>query len=172
MSTHPQPIEYSPFSIQISSGTHPKTLADLDSFHKDSLYELVSAARGAYLMKLLAGKLATHVTKSSNVRDMSHLITDSARELERSLRMAACIANAPVSTTYPYLPLMPTKLVAPITKSAAQSPGAASVRPPLPRSQLPSTTQQGFAGHDLALLSQLNICQRRIARPRGVFEFI
>lgn len=170
MPTHTQQIEYSPFSIQISSGTHPKTLEELGSFQKDSLYELVSAAREAYLIKYLAGKLATDVTKSSNVRDMSHLIADSAREQERSLRMAACIANAPVSTTDPYLPLMPSKLAPPILNPATQIPGAASL--PSPASPLPSATKQGFGGLEVALMSHRNLSKHQLARHRGLLEFI
>jgi hypothetical protein len=169
MSAHEPKIEYSPYSIQISSGTHPKTLEDLNSFHKDSLYELVTAAREAYLMKHLAGKLASAVTKSSNVRDMSHLIADSAREQERTLRMAACIANAPVSTTYPYLPLMPTKMVTPVSTASTQAPGSPSVPPP---AAVPSVAKQGLGNAEVALLTNGNLRTRPLFQPLSFYEFI
>ena len=97
-----------PLAIMISSGSHPKTLEDLNQFHKDPMYELVSGTREAYLIKKLAGELATHVSKSENVQSIARLISDSASELERSWRMGSCMSNAPVSTAYPYLPTMPS----------------------------------------------------------------
>ena len=141
MPAHSSNGNYSPFAFQISSVSHPKTLEDLNSFHKDSLYELVSATRQAYLMKAIANKLAS-TTKSSNARDMANLIADSAREQERSLRMASCIANAPVSTAYPYLPVMPTKLSA----SAASTTDTKSSPSPSIAAPLPTPMKQSVGG--------------------------
>ncbi len=146
-------IGYAPFAYQISSATHPKTMDDLNTFHKDSMYELVSAVRDAYIMKTLASKLASNVTKSSNVRDMANLIADTAREQERALRMAACIANAPVSTTHPYLPVMPTKVSAPLAQ-AGPTASVPSKTPTQPAGSvpLPPPLKQGFGSVETSFL--------------------
>jgi len=146
---------YAPFAYQISSVTHPKTLDDLNTFHKDSMYELVSAVRDAYIMKTLASKLASHVTKSSNVRDMANLIADTAREQERALRMAACLANAPVSTTHPYLPVMPSKLSAPLSQAGPIS-SVPSQTPNQPAGSVPLSPplKQGFGSEETSFLHQ------------------
>ena len=162
MTIHAVQPDYAPFSFQISSVTHPKTLEDLDTFHKDSVYELVSAAREAYIMKVLANKLASGVTKSSNVRDMANLIADSAREQERSLRMAACIANAPVSTTYPYLPVMPTKLSSPVSQVGNNLTAPAAPNAATPGSApLPSALKQGFGGAEISIVCQTTLTRNR-----------
>lgn len=108
-------------AILISSVSHPKTLKDLDLLHKDPMYELVTGAREALLMKKLAHKLGTDVSKSKDVQNLSALISDSSREVERTWRMAACMANTPVSTSYPFLPTMPS--VAAVVKAAPVPPG-------------------------------------------------
>ena len=108
-------------AVLISNASHPKTLQDLDTVHKDPMYELVTGARQAYFIKHLANKLATKVSHSGDVTNIASLVNNSARELERNWRMAACMANTPVSTGYPYLPTMPAGSV------AAPVPGAAPV---------------------------------------------
>ena len=166
---------YSPFAFQISSASHPKTMDDLNTFHKDSMYELVSATRAAYLMKILASKLASHVTKSSNVRDLANLITDSAREQERSLRMAACMSNAPVSTTYPYLPVMPTKLSLqpsqnlPPSSAPVSSPSTPSGSGSVPLSQ---PLEEGIGNPALLLVNQCAYVTKETSPSFKWAEFI
>jgi hypothetical protein len=99
-----------PFAISVSHGSYPKSLEDLDASHKDPTYELVTGTREAYFIKKLAGILSHEIAQSDDVRNIAALAQDSARELERNWRMASCISNVPVSTGYPYLPTMPTKL--------------------------------------------------------------
>jgi hypothetical protein len=108
-----------PISIMISSATHPKSLDDLNQFHKDPMYELISGTREAYLIKKLAGDLSTNVSKSENVQSLARLISDTSNELERSWRMGSCMSNAPVSTTYPYLPTMPVGPVSTVPQKLA-----------------------------------------------------
>ena len=111
MSDHVAHPLYNPkthFAVQISTGVFPKSMDDLNSLHKDPTYEIVSGTREAYFMKKIAGLLSRKVAQSEDVRNLAHLVQDSARELERNWRMAACISNTPVSTGYPYLPIMPT----------------------------------------------------------------
>lgn len=128
-----------PYAIMISGGAFPKTMADLSSSHKDPTYELVSGAREAYFVKKLAGTLARNVTESEDVRNLASLIQDSARELERSWRMAACISNVPVSTAHPYLPVVPH---APASGEAAI--GSASDNPAATQdANIASTSKQG-----------------------------
>jgi hypothetical protein len=110
-----------PFAVMISSSVHPRTLENLNDYHKDPTYELVSGTREAYFLKKLAGKLSHNVAESEDVQNLSALIQDAARELERSWRMASCISNTPVSTGYPYLPIMPS-----VAKASSASTGATS----------------------------------------------
>ena len=129
MPTHTSHTIYDPkvpYAIMISGGSFPKTMEDLNSSHKDPTYELVSGAREAYFVKKLAGTLARNVTESDDVRNLASLIQDSARELERSWRMAACISNVPVSTAHPYLPVMPH---APAAGGSAAETASASTSP-------------------------------------------
>jgi hypothetical protein len=96
-----------PMAIQLSRAHLPQTSQDLDTLHKDPMFELINGAKEAYYMKYLAAKLGNKIAKSEDVKDLSRLIEDSSREIERNWRMAACMANAPRSTGYPYLPTMP-----------------------------------------------------------------
>ena len=95
-------------AVLIGTSGQPGTFDDLDSLHKDSLHEAITGAREAYYIKTLAQKLASNVTKSKDIRSLALLTRDSAQELEREWRMVGCISNAPVSTSDPYLPIMPS----------------------------------------------------------------
>lgn len=146
-------------AILISSGTHPKTFSDLDMLHKDPMYELVTGAREAYFLKQLAQKLGREISHSKDVQNLSSLIGDSARELERTWRMAACISNTPVSTAYPYLPTMPTGTT------------AIKVPPPAtPETSAPSATAQAGMGGDFSNALSL-VCSSR-TRPEKYSTFI
>ena len=115
------------FAVQTAGGLFPKSLEDLNASHNDPTYELVSGAREAYFIKKIAGMLSRKFAQSEDVRNLSHLVQDSARELERNWRMAACISNVPVSTGYPYLPMMPAAPSVPSVDAAAgPQAGAAS----------------------------------------------
>ena len=118
--------QVAPAAIQISSSTQPKTLEDLNIFHKDAMYEVISGARQAYMIKQLAGELRSRVSNSADVKHLANLISDSSRELERNWRMAACMSNAPVSTGYPYLPIMPSGAPA-IPANPSSTPPTAAV---------------------------------------------
>ena len=96
-------------AMMISSASHPTSLDDLNLAHKDPLFELATGTRDAYLIKKLAGDLASKISDSEDVRNLSSLVNDSGRTLERDWRMASCISNMPSSTGYPYLPMMPIK---------------------------------------------------------------
>ena len=97
-------------AILISRGHLPQKFEDLDMFHKDPMYELINGAKEAYFLKYIASKLGNQVAQSEDVKELARVIENSAREMERSWRTAACMANAPVSTGYPYLPTMPLQV--------------------------------------------------------------
>lgn len=96
-------------AILIASSSAQKSLDDFDVLAKDPLHSIITGAREAYLIKYLAHKLGHNITKSDDVRNLSELIGKSAKEIERLWRTAACMADAPVSTSYPFLPVMPMK---------------------------------------------------------------
>jgi hypothetical protein len=96
-------------AMMISSASHPSSFDDLNLAHKDPKFELATGTRDAYLIKKLAGDLASKISDSEDVRNLSSLVNDSGRTLERDWRMASCISNMPTSTGYPYLPMMPIK---------------------------------------------------------------
>lgn len=111
-------------AVLVSSSSEPHSLADLNSFHQDPLYELISGAREAYFIKKLARHLSSEISNSAEVKNLASLINDSAREIERNWRMAACMANSPVSTGYPFLPTMPGGAALSSTASPNQAPAA------------------------------------------------
>lgn len=96
-------------SILLDNPASPYSAEDLKAIHADPMYKLVSGTRDAYWTKHIADKLAQDVTKSDDVRNLGELVGGSAKELERLWRMAACMSDAPVSTKYPYLPVMTAK---------------------------------------------------------------
>jgi hypothetical protein len=97
-----------PMAVLLSHSGAPQTLDDLNTLHQDPLYELINGAKEAYYLKTLSDRLAHRITQSKEVQDLASLVNNSAREMERNWRMAACIANAPRSTGYPFLPTMPS----------------------------------------------------------------
>lgn len=124
---HVNPLQ----AIMISGGSHPSTLDDLNNYHKDPMYELVTGTRDAYNIQKLAHRLGHSITRSEDVKNIATLVSDASSELERSWRMAACTANVPVSTGYPYLPTMPagSLAVAPATRAGAESSTVAAQAP-------------------------------------------
>ena len=118
-------IHHPPMAIMLSSGSDPSTLDDLNNFHKDPMYELITGAKDAFYIQKLANKLGVKITRSEDIKNISSLVSNASSELERNWRMAACIANAPVSTGYPYLPTMPSSSAA----SSGTSDGASASAP-------------------------------------------
>lgn len=111
MDLHPR-LEHTahpaPMAVLLSHSGAPKTLDDLNTLHQDPMYELINGAKEAYYLKTLSDRLAHEITQSKEVQDLASLVNNSAREMERNWRLAACIANAPRSTGYPFLPTMPS----------------------------------------------------------------
>ncbi len=96
-------------AMLIASSSSQQSLSDFKALAKDPMYSVITGAREAYLAKYLAHTLGHKVTQSDDVRNLADLIERSAKEIERLWRTAACMSDAPVSTSYPYLPVMPIK---------------------------------------------------------------
>ena len=161
-----------PAAVLISSSSHPKTISDLNLFHQDPIYELISGAREAYFLKKLAHELGSRVSNSADVQNLASLINNSTRELERNWRMAACLTNAPVSTGYPFLPTMPTVGAAEASAVRSEQPNnAQEVDPSLPSSSPPLPPSAVKASLNGATVMMFPL-EQRLQYLVGLNEFI